>query len=39
MASAGFDALGPLIEHNRPRAGQHNPGGPVIYEGTFRLRI
>ena len=37
MASAGFDALGPLTEHNRPRAGQLNPGGPVIYEGTFRL--
>jgi ubiquinone/menaquinone biosynthesis C-methylase UbiE len=38
MASAGFDALAPLVEHNRPRAGQLNPAGPVIYEGTFRLR-
>jgi SAM-dependent methyltransferase len=38
MASAGFDALGPLVEHNRPRPGQLNPSGPVIYEGTFRLR-
>jgi SAM-dependent methyltransferase len=38
MASAGFDALGPLVEHNRPRAGQLNPAGPVIYEGAFRLR-
>jgi SAM-dependent methyltransferase len=38
MASAGFDALGPLAEHNRPRAGQLNPAGPVIYQGTFRLR-
>jgi 2-polyprenyl-3-methyl-5-hydroxy-6-metoxy-1,4-benzoquinol methylase len=38
MASAGFDALGPLVEHNRPRLGQLNPSGPVIYEGTFRLR-
>jgi SAM-dependent methyltransferase len=38
LASAGFDAFGPLAEHNRPRAGQLNPSGPVIYEGTFRLR-
>jgi SAM-dependent methyltransferase len=38
MASAGFDALGPLVEYNRPRSGQLNPSGPVIYEGTFRLR-
>ena len=38
MASAGFDALGPLAEHNRSRTGQLYPAGPVIYEGTFRLR-
>ncbi|HSD27543.1 MAG TPA: methyltransferase domain-containing protein [Vicinamibacteria bacterium] len=38
MAAAGFEALRPLTEHNRPRPGQLNPGGPVIYEGTFRLR-
>ena len=37
LASAGFDALAPLVEHNRPRPGQLNQGGPVIYEGTFRL--
>jgi ubiquinone/menaquinone biosynthesis C-methylase UbiE len=37
LASAGFDALAPLDEHNRPRPGQLNHGGPVIYEGTFRL--
>jgi SAM-dependent methyltransferase len=38
LAAAGFDPLGPLTEHNRPRPGQLNPGGPVIHEGTFRLR-
>jgi len=38
MAAAGFDASAPLTEHNRPRPGQLNPGGPVIYEGMFRLR-
>jgi 2-polyprenyl-3-methyl-5-hydroxy-6-metoxy-1,4-benzoquinol methylase len=38
LARAGFAPLGPLAEHNRPRPGQLNAGGPVIYEGTFRLR-
>ena len=38
LACAGFALLGPLTEHNRPRPGQLSPGGPVIYEGTFRLR-
>lgn len=38
MASAGFEPLGPIAEHNRPRLGQLSRGGPVIYEGTFRLR-
>lgn len=38
LDAAGFAPLGPLSEHNRPRPGQLNPGGPVIYEGTFRLR-
>ena len=38
LAFAGFAPLQPLIEHNRPLRGQLNRGGPVIYEGTFRLR-
>jgi hypothetical protein len=38
LAAAGFDPLGLLTEHNRPRPGQLDAGGPVIYEGTFRLR-
>jgi ubiquinone/menaquinone biosynthesis C-methylase UbiE len=38
LGAAGFTPLGPLAEHNRPRPGQLNPGGPVIYEGTFRLQ-
>jgi ubiquinone/menaquinone biosynthesis C-methylase UbiE len=38
LASAGFDARGPLTEYNRPTLGQLKPGGPVIYEGTFRHR-
>jgi len=38
MAAAGFEGLGPLTGHNRPRPGQLNRGGPVIWEGTFRLR-
>jgi hypothetical protein len=38
IVAAGFEALGPLAEHNLPRPGQLNRGGPVIYEGTMRLR-
>ena len=38
LASAGFEAEGPITEYNRPAKGQLNPGGPVIYEGTFRFR-
>jgi SAM-dependent methyltransferase len=38
LASFGFAARGPLTEYNRPVRGQLNPGGPVIYEGTFRFR-
>jgi SAM-dependent methyltransferase len=38
LGAAGFTPLGPLTEHNRLRPGQLNPGGPVLYEGTFRLR-
>jgi SAM-dependent methyltransferase len=38
LAAAGFLPLGPLAEHNLPRPGQLTRGGPVIYEGTFRLR-
>lgn len=31
------DPPGPLTEYNRPAAGRRmTPGGPVIYEGTFR---
>jgi len=33
-----LDALAPLAELNRPLPGQLNRGGPVIYEGVFRLR-
>jgi hypothetical protein len=39
LAAAGFgqDPSAPLIEHNRPPAGQIRVGGPpVIYEGRFR---
>jgi ubiquinone/menaquinone biosynthesis C-methylase UbiE len=36
LALAGFAPLGALTEHNRPRPGQLGPGGPVIWEGTFR---
>lgn len=38
MAAAGFEPSGPLREHNRPLPGQLNRGGPVIFEGVFRLR-
>jgi SAM-dependent methyltransferase len=38
MAAAGFEPAGPLREHNRPLPGQLNRGGPVIFEGVFRLR-
>lgn len=38
LAAAGFDATGPLAEHNLPRPGQLTRGGPVIFEGTFRRR-
>jgi len=38
LAAAGFSPLGPLAEHNLPLPGQLNRGGPVIYEGPFRLR-
>jgi len=38
LAAVGFSPLGPLAEHNLPLPGQLNRGGPVIYEGTFRLR-
>jgi SAM-dependent methyltransferase len=39
LAAAGFgqDPSAPLVEHNRPPAGQIRIGGPpVIYEGRFR---
>jgi hypothetical protein len=38
MSYAGFEPLGPPIEHNRPGRGQLHHGGPVIYEGIFWLR-
>ena len=38
LASAGFDALGPLTEYNRRAPGRAQPSGPVIYEGMFRFR-
>lgn len=38
LAAAGFAPTGPLTEHNLPRPGQLTRGGPVIFEGTFRLR-
>jgi SAM-dependent methyltransferase len=38
MAAAGFEPSGPLTEHNLPPPGQLNRGGPVIFEGAFRLR-
>jgi len=40
LAAAGFspDPAVPLREHNRPRPGAlRTGGGPVIYEGAFRL--
>ncbi len=40
LSAFGFakDPPGPLREHNRPRPGDlHKAGGPVIYEGTFRM--
>ncbi len=39
LRAAGFekDPPGPLTEYNRPRPGRAlGPGGPVIYEGTYR---
>lgn len=38
LGSAGFEPLGRFHEHNRPRVGQLNLAGPVIYEGILRLR-
>lgn len=38
LATAGFEPTGPLTEHNLPRPGQLTRGGPVIFEGAFRLR-
>jgi SAM-dependent methyltransferase len=38
LGAAGFDPWGPLVEHNLPRPAQLGSGGPVIFEGTFRLR-
>ncbi len=40
LLAAGWerDPPGPLTEYNRPAAGTPPPGGPVIYEGTFRRR-
>jgi hypothetical protein len=40
MAAAGFrpDPLVPLVEHNLPRLGALRSGGPVIYEGGFRVQ-
>lgn len=39
LGAAGFtpDPAVPLTEHNRPRPGLLNTGGPVIYEGAFRF--
>lgn len=40
LAACGFapDAATPLTEHNRPRPGNlSRAGGPVIYQGAFRL--
>ena len=39
LAAVGFepDSAVPVTEHNRPRPGQLSGGGPVIYEGAFRL--
>lgn len=39
LGVGGFqqDPAVPLTEHNRPRAGQIQAGGPVIYEGAFRF--
>jgi SAM-dependent methyltransferase len=41
LAAAGFDTAPglPIVEYNRPRAGElRHQTGPVIYEGTFRRR-
>jgi SAM-dependent methyltransferase len=38
LGAAGFDPAGPLVEHNLPRPGQLNRGGPVIFEGGFHRR-
>jgi ubiquinone/menaquinone biosynthesis C-methylase UbiE len=41
LSQAGFekDPPGPLTERNRPLRGRLlSPGGPVVYEGTFRRR-
>jgi SAM-dependent methyltransferase len=41
LAAAGFDTVPdlPLVEYNRPRAGElPRHTGPVIFEGTFRRR-
>ncbi len=40
LAAAGFqpDPAVPLRELNRPTGMLRSPGGPVIWEGTFRLR-
>ena len=39
LGAAGFvpDPAVPLIEHNRPKPGMLSGGGPVIYEGGFRV--
>jgi SAM-dependent methyltransferase len=39
LAAAGFvpDPAVPLVEHNRPKPGMLSGGGPVIYEGGFRV--
>ena len=39
LAACGFgpDPALPLREHNRPQKGAFRSGGPVIYEGLFRL--
>ena len=37
LAVAGFAPISPLVEHNLPAPGRLQRGGPVIYEGTFRL--
>ena len=37
LAVAGFAPITRLVEHNLPAPGRLQRGGPVIYEGTFRL--